>query len=71
MLHHITYPSVNGINHLLKWNQWRSKGGAVGAVRPGRHFLGGGKIKVIPKNLEREKVFFGGEILGGRSQREK
>ena len=34
--------------------QWRSKGGSV---RPGRHFLGGGKIEVIPKNLEMEKVF--------------
>ena len=34
----------------------------MGAVRPGRHFCGGGvKIKVIPKNLEREKVFRGGE----------
>ena len=30
--------------------QWRSKGGGDGAVRPGRHFLGGGKIEVIPKN---------------------
>ena len=25
-------------------------GGAMGAVRPGRHFLGGGKIEVMPKN---------------------
>ena len=31
-------------------------GGAMGAV--------GGKIGVIPKNLERVKVFRGGEILG-------
>ena len=35
----------------------------MGAVRPGRHFLGG-KIEVIPKNLERVKAFRGGDILG-------
>ena len=29
----------------------------MGAVHPGRHFLGGSKIKVIPKSLEREEVF--------------
>ena len=29
--------------------------------RPGGTFGGGGKIKVIPKHLEREKVFRGGE----------
>ena len=38
--------------------QWRSKGGDR-AVRPGRHFLGGGKIDAMPKNLERVKVFWG------------
>ena len=37
-----------------------ARGGAMGAVHPGRHFWEG-KIKVIPKNLEREKVFRGGE----------
>ena len=37
----------------------------MGAVRPGPHFLGGGgKIEVMAKNLEREKAFLGGEILG-------
>ena len=35
----------------------------MGSVRPGRHFWGG-EIEVIPKNLEREKAFWGGEILG-------
>ena len=36
----------------------------MGAVHPGRHFYGGGKIEVTPRNLGREKVFRGGEILG-------
>ena len=36
--------------------QWRSKGGAMGAVRHGRHFLGGGKIEVIPKNKNRQDL---------------
>ena len=36
----------------------------MGAVRPGRHFLGGRKVKVIPKNLGKEKVHWGWEILG-------
>ena len=40
--------------------QWRSKGGWWGWFAPG------GKIEVIPKKLERVKVFWrgGGEILG-------
>ena len=29
----------------------------MGAVGPGRHFLGSGKIVIVPKNLERVKVF--------------
>ena len=36
----------------------------MGAVHPGGHFLGGGKVKIIPKNLEREK-----SILRGRNFR--
>ena len=28
----------------------------MGAVRPGRHFLGGGKIEVIAKNKNREDL---------------
>ena len=50
------------------WNvtlmQWRSKGGWGGGAPPRAVLFGGGKIKVIPKNLERDKVFWGGEILG-------
>ena len=29
---------------------WGDGGGPPRAARPGRHFLGGGKIEVIPKN---------------------
>ena len=35
----------------------------MGAVQPGRHFQGGFKIEVIPKNLEGENILRG-EILG-------
>ena len=46
-------------------DQWRGKG----AVRPGRHFYGGGKIEDIPKYLGLGKVFSGGEILGRAHKR--
>ena len=36
--------------------RWRSKGGAIGAVHPGRHFQGGRKIDAIPKNLGKIEV---------------
>ena len=58
-----------------------ARGGAMGAVRPWRHFWRGAKIDVIPKNKNREDVkkrsakkwgvgqknFFGvKEFLGGQ-----
>ena len=36
----------------------------MGRSAPGGTFRGAGKIEVMAKNLEREKAFLGGEILG-------
>ena len=38
-------------------SQWRSKGGgAMGAVRPGRHFLGAAKLRLYLKTKNREDL---------------
>ena len=37
--------------------QWRSKGGGRWGGPPPAALFGGGKIEVVPKNLERVKVF--------------